>query len=305
MNETWLETQLLVPAEAVDLASYILHDLGCQGVVTDERRLDTFIPPDPDEPAIGEQCLRGYFPPGTDPEQLAREILMRLAELGSLFPDWTPQPPVFHSVHQEDWAEGWKQHFSSFQVGRLTVKPTWEESPPDSELVVEIDPGMAFGTGTHATTRLCLEALVGRLDTAHQAPEVLDVGTGSGILAIAAAKLGAVRVVASDIDPEACRIAAENARLNRVAETIEFTTRLLEEIPGRFQVVLANILAEENIRLAPELVAKLLPGGWLVLSGILAEKEVLVKTAFAAYPLSDPEIRRQEEWIALIYRKQT
>jgi ribosomal protein L11 methyltransferase len=169
--------------------------------------------------------------------------------------------------------------------------------------VVTLDPGMAFGTGTHDTTRLCLEALA-QLFEEQQLQRVLDVGTGSGILAIAAAALGAQQVVACDIEPESCRVAAENARLNLVDGRVQITDRPLEELEGDFQLVLANILAEENIRLAPQLVSRLTPGGSLVLSGILVEKEQLVIDALRTFALTGPDIVRTAEWSCLIYRKE-
>jgi ribosomal protein L11 methyltransferase len=306
MNETWLEVQLTVPAAGVDLVGQVLMELGSQGIVTAERKLDTFIPPDPDEPVQGDQLLRAYFPPGIDAAQLRPAIHRSLEEIGVFLPDWTPPEPIFLPVRQEDWAEGWKQHFHAFRVGPLVVKPSWEEWPgTPQDLVMEIDPGMAFGTGTHATTRLCLEALVEALAMLPPGAAVLDVGTGSGILAIAAARLGATKIVACDIDPEACRVARGNAEQNSVAASIEFTDRPLAEISGRYQIVLANILAEENIRLAGSLVARLDAGGWLVLSGILAEKESLVCQAFAELGLVEPQVRREGEWIALVYQIQS
>jgi ribosomal protein L11 methyltransferase len=208
-------------------------------------------------------------------------------------------------VKDEDWAEGWKQHFSAVRIGRrLIVKPTWEDwSPATGEVVVNLDPGMAFGTGTHGTTRLCLEVLAELYAQPPYPCRVLDVGTGSGILAIAAAALGARRVLACDIEEEACRIAAENAALNGVAAQVEITDAALETLEGDFDVVVANILAEENIRLGAELTQRLAPGGVLILSGILQEKETLVTTAFAALGLNGPSLSREAEWVCLVYRK--
>jgi ribosomal protein L11 methyltransferase len=282
-----------------------MTELGSEGVTVEERPLDTFIAPDPDEMILDSYRLKIYFPAVDDPEPLRQTIKDRLTWLADIVPGITPTLPEVHQVRQEDWAEDWKQHFRAVRIGsRLVVKPTWEPFGLEKgDVVVALDPGMAFGTGTHGTTRLCLEALARRFDQAPLPDRVLDVGTGSGILAIAAAALGASRVLACDIDQTACDTARENARLNGVEERLEVTGRPLSELEGQFEMVLANILAEENIRLAPELVAKLADGGTLILSGILHEKEPPVIEAFRAYGLAGPEISRQEEWSCLVYRK--
>ncbi len=207
-------------------------------------------------------------------------------------------------MRNEDWAEGWKQHFSVLHLGQLVIRPTWEEyTPAAGEAVVTLDPGMAFGTGTHGTTRLCLEALAELFAVPSPPQRVLDVGTGSGILAIAAAVLGAHRVLACDIDPQACQTARENAAMNGVTGQVEITDQPLENLEEDFQVVLANILAEENVRLANELFRRLAVGGVLVLSGILQEKEALVAAGFSSLPLLGPVISRRDEWSCLLYRK--
>jgi ribosomal protein L11 methyltransferase len=282
-----------------------MTELGSEGITVEEQALDTFVPPDPDEMIADHYRLKIYFPAVDNPEGLRQTVRNRLEWLAEIVPGVIPVLPVFRPVRQEDWAEGWKQHFGTVRIGRrLVVKPTWEPfSPEKGDVVVVLDPGMAFGTGTHGTTRLCLEALACRFDQAPPPERVLDVGTGSGILAIAAAALGAGRVVACDIDQTARDTARENSCLNRVEERLEIADRPLEELEGRFDVVLANILAEENIRLAPELTARLAEGGTLILSGILREKETSVIEAFGAYELAGPDISRQEEWSCLTYRK--
>jgi ribosomal protein L11 methyltransferase len=306
MEKTWVEMRLQVPASAVDLVCHELAELGCDGVTVEERQLDTFVPPDPDEGAPEEYAIKAFYPSAGDLESLRRRIKERLDWLAGFIPGLVPALPDMREVRNEDWAEGWKQHFQAVRIGpRLVVKPTWETfAVGPRDVVVDLDPGMAFGTGTHGTTRLCLEALAGLFEQTPTPRRVLDVGTGSGILAIAAAALGAQRVLACDIEAESCRIASDNARLNGVAERLEVTDQSLEVLEGAFDVVLANILAEENIRLAPELVGRLVPGGALILSGILREKEALVREAFLSYPLSGPEITHREEWTCLLYRRE-
>lgn len=304
MNE-WIEVVLTVPAAVAETAGFVLAELGSEGVTLENRELDTFVPPDPDE-VVGDTLeLRAYFPQPDDSAALLAAIHERLLELAPAFPGWEPQLPVFAVVRNEDWAEGWKQHFPTTRISRrLVVRPSWEEfSAQPDDVVIEIDPGMAFGTGTHGTTRLCLEAVAAAFESEAPPRSVLDVGTGSGILAIAAAGYGAEKILACDIDPEACAIAFENAVLNQADEKISFTIAPLEELEGSFDLVLANILAEENIRLADELVARLAPGGRLVLSGILIEKEEMVMKAFNSYGLGLPEVSHNDDWSCIIYRR--
>ena len=287
MEHDYIEMQLEVPAAGIDLVCHELAELGSEGVTVEERPLDTFVPPDPDEVAVGTFRLKAYFPRPADLEDLRRRVRERLAWLGSFVPGLEAVPPAVALVRNEDRAHDWKQHFGIVRIGsRLVIKPTWEAFTPQAgDAVVTLDPGMAFGTGTHGTTRLCLEALAGLFEGAAPPRRVLDVGTGSGILAIAAAALGAEELLACDIDAEACRTARENVAANGVADRVEVTPRALEELPADFDVVLANILAEENIRLADALVSRLAPGGTLVLSGILEEKESLVSEVFARFGL--------------------
>ena len=206
-------------------------------------------------------------------------------------------------VADEDWGEGWKKDFRPLDVGRVRVRPSWIDEPtPTGAVEVVLDPGMAFGTGTHPTTSLCLAALSDLL-TARPGASVLDVGTGSGLLAIAARKLGAGRVAANDEDPVAVRVAGENAERNGAA--LELTVDPVEAIAGTFDVVVANILANVLVALAPALAAKLAPGGVLLLSGILGPQEDEVRRAHVAQglaPLPGGD-RRQGEWSLLALRR--
>lgn len=301
----WIEVVLIVPAAVAETVGFVLAELGSEGVTLENRELDTFVAPDPEEIVSETLALRAYFPRPEEGDALLTAIHQRMLELALLFPGWAPQPPTFTVVRNEDWAEGWKQHFSATRISpRLVVRPSWEEfAAQPGDVVIEIDPGMAFGTGTHGTTRLCLEAVAAAFESATPPRRVLDVGTGSGILAIAAAAYGTEQVLACDIDPEACAIAFENAILNHLDEKIIFSIAPLEELEGEFDLVLANILAEENIRLADALVAHLAPGGSLVLSGILIEKEEMVVNAFNVYGLGGPEIQHNEDWSCITYRR--
>jgi ribosomal protein L11 methyltransferase len=304
MNQQWIEISLKVPSAAADTVCAVLASLGSTGVREREQVLDTFIVPDADENASEVLDLRAYFPNDEDPRQLVERIEQQLAPLRCAFPSPGWSAATTGQLADGDWAESWKQHFPVFRVGSLIVKPSWEEvDPGDADVVLTIDPGMAFGTGTHATTRLCLEFLVEEFAARSSALKVLDMGTGSGILALAAAAFGAGGVLACDIDAEACRVARENAAANDLDDRIDFTTRSLEDLGTGFDLVLANILAEENVRLASELVRRVAPGGLLVLSGILQEKEHFVREGFSRFGLSGPQVRSRDEWVCLAYRR--
>ena len=184
------------------------------------------------------------------------------------------------------------------------IKPTWEAYPRQSgDVVIELDPGMAFGTGTHPTTRLCMEALERLLSPGGPDRSTLDVGTGSGVLAIAAALLGATRVVGIDIDAEAVAVADHNAAQNCVSGQISCSATPLEQLSEEFDLVVANILAEDLIRMRHALAARLARSGTLVLSGILLEREELVITGFADTGLNLVNITRSGDWACLEYRR--
>lgn len=200
-------------------------------------------------------------------------------------------------VKEEDWAENWKQYYKPFRLGEhMVVKPTWE--PWDTQagdLIIEIDPGMAFGTGTHETTAMC----VGLIEKYYQGGSLLDVGTGSGILAIAAARLGAKGIVAVDIDPDAVRVAQENVAHNGLTDAIDVREGdLLQGLSQRFQFAVANILAPVICMLAAPLKAHLLPGGKFICSGIIAEAESDVNEALLAAGYIIDEIQHKGDWVA-------
>lgn len=200
-------------------------------------------------------------------------------------------------VKEEDWAENWKQYYKPFRLGEhMVVKPTWESwDMQEGDLMIEIDPGMAFGTGTHETTAMC----VGLIEKYYQGGALLDVGTGSGILAIAAARLGAKGIVAVDIDPDAVRVARENVAHNGLTGAIDVREGdLLQGLSQRFQFAVANILAPVICMLAAPLKAHLLPGGRFVCSGIIAEAEGDVNDALLAAGYQIDEIQHKVDWVA-------
>lgn len=206
---------------------------------------------------------------------------------------------------EEDWANAWKAHYTVHRIGNKTsVRAPWHEDDPiDGTVMIELDPGMAFGTGLHPTTRLCMLALESALEPGMR---VLDVGTGSGILAIAAVKLGAASVDATDIEPVAVRSAIENAERNAVAGQIRTELAAsVEESPfhDQYDLVMANIIARILIDLCPGLVSAVRPGGTLVLSGIIEPREEALREAFESRGMVLQQREQIEDWVAIVYRK--
>jgi ribosomal protein L11 methyltransferase len=206
-------------------------------------------------------------------------------------------------VHEEDWAEAWKEHFPVMRVGRrLVIQPTWREyERTRDDVVITLDPGMAFGTGLHPTTRLCLAGIEAWADEELMGDaRVLDVGTGSGILAIAAARFGASYVLGIDTDPVAIETAVANAKANGLAEVIDARTGSLPlPEPAEFHLVVANLIAGLLIDLAPELAATVRPGGRLLAGGVFHERESEVRAAFESAGLRLIGRRDEGDWLAL------
>jgi ribosomal protein L11 methyltransferase len=280
---TWTVTLEADPAEAEDVAAALVEE-GATGVeVRDGEALP--MPGAPRAPE-GRAVLIAWFADRSQADAASRGRRGAVAE-----------------VPDEDWGETWKKGLGPLRVGRAWVRPSWIAAPPPEGLVeIVLDPGMAFGTGTHPTTALCLEALSELLE-AQPGADVLDVGTGSGLLAIAAAKLGAGRVAANDVDPVALRVAAENAALNGVS--IELTAAPAGAVAGTFDVVVANILANTLVELAHGIAARLSRDGVLLLAGILAPQEDEVRAAYLAEGLAPVAggDRRHGEWSLLALRR--
>jgi len=311
MEKVWAEVSCEVPESMVDILAAYLAALSSCGVSIENLNLDTFSLDTLIESPV--KTVKAYFQLNDSfPENLAA-ISQYLRQHGPSFPAFEFKNPQVKEIREENWANDWKKYFKPARIGsRVIIKPTWEEfSAAPADIILQIDPGMAFGTGTHPTTRLCLEALeqIAFNEGLYAAlprdmTRVLDVGTGSGILSIGAVKFGAETVIAIDIDSDAVDVARQNFVLNDVISQVSVSTTPLAAVPGTFQVVVANILAEELVRLAPELLRRLAGSGFLILSGILLEKEGLVLEGFAPFGLKLVEIRRYEEWSCLVYYKE-
>jgi len=325
----WIELSVEAHPEAVEAVSEALSQVTANGISLEEpytleddgQRWRTI----QGAPVI----VRAYIPEDEHAPAIVRrlqEVFWHLASLGAHFVGTL----ATRTVDDEDWAEAWKDHFHVTRIGRrVVIKPSWREYTPDTPdaAVIELDPGMAFGTGTHPTTRLCLEALE---DIIEDGDTVLDIGTGSGILAIGALKLGARSAIGIDISTVSVKVAAENAAMNGLTDRFtvlpgsislgEDGSLLLAPIPPEpgedplaalttiralapAQVVVANIIARVIGLLAPELIAATLPGGTLITSGIIAEREAEAREPLIAAGLQDIERRQEGDWIALIGKR--
>ena len=293
--KTWIEVRLLVPARMQEEGSLFLTEFSGRGVIIEEDQ--------DDDGAV----IRAFFRPEEFGSWQQNELQSYLARLSShgLY----PLGLEVRQAAEDDWAEAWKVHFKPVKVtSRLVIRPPWEDYQPASgEAVVTIYPGMAFGTGRHPTTRLCLQALEqvwedSALPLSSGAWQVLDVGTGSGILALAAARMGA-KVLAIDIDPEAVAAALDNVRLNALEEVIWVETTPIHALRQQFALILANLTAADLAQWAESLAGRTLTGGALIVSGFLTQDMPAVIARFSRYGLTEAGHLTEEEWSALILRR--
>lgn len=318
----WNEITIHTTEIAQEMISNFLHEAGAGGVAIEESGTQDKIRttkygewyeyPLNDIPK-GEAVIQGYFADTTDMDAVIAEIKPRIKELASYGIDAGKAEITVKQVDEESWATAWKQYFKPLRVSEtLTIKPTWEEYTPESaaEKLIEIDPGMAFGTGTHPTTSLCLRTLEKYVQGGE---EVIDVGTGSGILAIGAMKLGAKHVLALDLDPVAVSSARENSALNGLTNHITVyesdLLSILDKQDGSLgvtmpvQIVVANILAEVILLFINDVYEALQPGGLYIASGIWKNKEEVVLTALREAGFEIMDIQRDEDWLAIVSRK--
>ncbi|WP_328800372.1 50S ribosomal protein L11 methyltransferase [Paenibacillus sp. LX16] len=318
----WNEITIHTTEEAIEMISNFLHEAGAGGVSIEEsgslnKPRDTSYGQWYDRPLNdipeGQAIIKGYFAEEVDMDSIRSQIEPRVEELRTFDIDPGEVQYELKTVDEDDWANAWKQYFKPLRVSdRLTIKPTWREYEPASEeeKIIELDPGMAFGTGTHPTTSLCLRTLESVIKGGE---EVIDVGTGSGILAIGAVKLGAKHVLALDLDPVAVSSARENTRLNGLEECITIKESDLLSVLNAsdptlgiqlpVKLVVANILAEIILLFIDDVYKALEPGGIYIASGIWKNKEEVVETALKAAGFEIAEISRDEDWLAFVARK--
>ncbi len=296
----WVELSAEVEPEAVESVAEMFSGLGHGGVAVEEPLAATpdtgAVVIDPTRPVK----VKTYVPDDADTEDKVRRAEEALWHLSQLRP---VGPLRVSRLAEEDWAEAWKKFFFVQRIGeRIVIKPSWREYQPEPrDVVLELDPGMAFGTGLHPTTRMCVVACE---QLVWPGAKVLDLGTGSGILAIAAAKLGASSVLALDVDGVAAQVASRNAAMNGLGDLIQVRQGSIEQAPDSdgYDLVLANIIASVIAELAPALKDAVGPGGALVASGIIEEKEGLVREALEAAGLRVDDTMAEGDWRALVCR---
>jgi len=291
----WLEASVQVDGEAAEAVSEVFNRYGRGGAV-----LSTDFDDESGDTAV--VTVKTYLPldeEGLKTRQRVEEALWHLSQIYPL------PPPEFRELTEDDWAHAWKKHFHVLRVGqRIVIRPSWQEyKPRPDEIVIVLDPGMAFGTGVHPTTRMCLQAAEEHLKPGDS---VLDLGTGSGILAIAAAKLGAGSIMALDSDPLAVRAARANVQSNGVRDIVTVEQGSLDKAVREFDLVLVNILARVIIELADQgLADRVRPGGLLIAAGIIEEQEAEVTAALIEHGLEIVERRQEKDWVALKLKVQS
>ncbi len=299
----WLELSLCVAGEAAEAVAGLLQRYGHQGVVVEQNG----IPPDAWDDGAARApeslTLRAWFPQNDDSDTRRVEIETALGHMSLMLP--LPRPK-WRLVADEDWAHAWKAHYRPLRVGRrLLVRPAWTDSiRKGDELEVVLDPGMAFGTGTHPSTQLCLQALERYLQPGN---DVLDLGCGSGILAIAAARLGADTVLALDNDAVAVSAARQNRALNPAVSGICVEEGSLVDLLAqgkRFDLIVVNILARVITAFCEQGLGEVLrPGGCGIFSGIIQDQADDVGAALKCAGLIPVAQLRQDDWVALVTRR--
>lgn len=295
----WIEVSLSVDGEAAEAVAELLQRYGYQGVAVEQEDIPPEQWDDGEAQPARRLTVRAYLPADKRAENARMELETGLGYLNMMYP--MPQP-TYRVVRDEDWAEAWKAHYHPLRIGRrLLIRPLWAEAdlqPGDVEIA--LDPGMAFGTGTHPTTQLCLEALEDRMQPGLR---VLDLGSGSGILAIAAAKLGAASVLALDIDPIAVTSGQENVAQNQVADKITVQQGSLESLvtsARRFDLIVVNILAKIITAMCDQHLGDVVrPGGTALFSGIIEDQADDVEVALRKTGLEPTARRQQGDWVLI------
>lgn len=309
----WSELCIHTTNEAIEPISNILHEAGASGVVIEDKadllkiRENVFgeiydLNPD-DYPEEGV-VLKAYLPMNSFLGETVDQIKQTINQLIAYDIDLGLNTISISEVNEEQWATAWKKYYKPVKISNhITITPTWEDYKPvrENELIIELDPGMAFGTGTHPTTVLSIQAIEQFLS---EGDTVIDVGTGSGVLSIAAAKLGASHIDAFDLDEVAVNSARINTKLNKVHDQVTIKqNNLLEGVNKAVDLVVANILAEIILLFEKAAYRALKPGGYFITSGIIMQKKEAVKQALIDAGFHIVEINQMEDWIAIVAQK--
>lgn len=309
MQGTWIEIRVITKSEALEPISGIFYGLDCKGVAIEDPEdilgreqgpltwdfVDLNILEHKGKAAV----VKGYFSEEDNIEDVVQFVNEKVQEIRELGIDVGEGKVEVEKMHEEDWANNWKKYYKPTKIGnRIVVKPIWEEyEVSGDELVVELDPGMAFGTGTHETTRMCVEALEKHVK---QDSVVFDIGTGSGILAIVASKLGAKHVVGVDLDPVAVDSAKENVEYNKVENIEILEGNLLNVVEGKADLVVANIIAEIICILVDDVKKVLNQGGLFITSGIIHDRREMVKEKLEQEGFEVTEVNIDGEWNCIV-----
>ncbi|SHH34224.1 [LSU ribosomal protein L11P]-lysine N-methyltransferase [Caloranaerobacter azorensis DSM 13643] len=308
----WIEVQIKTTTEAVEVVSNILYEAGVGGVVIEDPNDLIFQNKnegdwDYIDPTLVEQnfegvIVKGYLPESEDLIDKIELIKQNVEKIPQYNLDKGLGEVTTSEVYEKDWANSWKKYYKPKKIGeKIVVKPSWESYEKKSDdIVIELDPGMAFGTGTHETTIMCIKKLEKYV---HQHDIVFDIGCGTGILSIAAAKLGAISTIGIDLDEVSVKVAKENVRKNGVANTVQIRKgNLLDVVDGKANVIVANIIAEVIIKLAEVVPKFLLEDGVFIASGIILDKIKDVKAALDKNGLEVIDEMKMGEWACLVSR---
>ena len=320
----WKKYTIETTTAAEDFMSSMLMELGIEGIeiednipLNKEDQADMFIDFLPElPPDEGISHVSFYIEDdGSDQSDMLRKVKLGLEDLRDTVDVGSG---IISSSETEDldWINNWKKYFSSFTIGDILIKPTWEEVKPEDadKFMIEIDPGISFGTGKHETTQLCIKQLIKYIESAKEAPTVLDVGCGSGILSIVALKLGAKEVVGSDLDADCMISTRDNMQVNHLDEKLGtfYVGNLIDDTAlqkkvgtEKYDIVVANILADVIIPMAPVIPDRVKEGGYFITSGIIDFKENEVIEAIEAAGLKVIEINHQGEWVNITAQKLT
>lgn len=309
----WAEICVHTAGEAEEAVANILHETGATGVVIEDAALlknhrDMSLGEiagfTAEELAQDGVVLKAYLPINSALTDTIEEVRDSVTALTAYQLDIGPGQVTVHEVDSSDWESEWKKYYKPVRISeRLVVKPTWEtfDTKEPEDIIIELDPGMAFGTGTHPSTVLSLRALEKVMDGGER---VVDIGSGSGILSIAAAKLGAANVTALDLDDAAVQASRENVAINKVQSQVDVQKNdLLTGITQTFDIAIANILAEVIVRFASDVAARLASGGIYITSGIIKTKVWDVQKALVDNHFVIMETFHQDDWVAIIAQK--
>lgn len=306
----WSEISIQTTQEAVEPVCNILHEAGASGVVIEdpqdlitdwEDQFGEIYQLSPDDYPKEGVIVKAYLPVNSFLGETVEGIKEAINGLLVYDIDIGLNKVSISEVNEEEWATAWKKYYKPVKISNhITITPTWEEYEPekDDECIIELDPGMAFGTGTHPTTVLCVRAIEKKIT---EKDHVIDVGTGTGVLSIAAAKLGAEKVLALDLDEVAVKSAIINVKLNKVQDVVSVKqNNLLEQVNEKADLIVANILAEVIVRFVQDAAKVLKQGGTFITSGIISGKKQEVKDALLKHGFIIEETLEMEDWVAFI-----